>query len=80
MLLLSETDLKIVFYLCLNRYFVFNNSVLPSPPLTSLSRNCDISPWKPLLSADVTLLDPIEVLGELQWLLRLTSLSPDLTP
>ena len=66
MLLLSEKDFKIVFSLCLNRYFVSNNSVLPSSPLTSLSRNRDISPWKPLLSADVTLLDPTEVLGELQ--------------
>ena len=56
----------IVFSLCLNEYFVSNNSVLSSSPLRSFSLNCNLSPWKTPLFADVALLDTVEVLAELQ--------------
>ena len=79
MLLVTEEDLIIVFSLCLSEYFVPTNSVLPSSPLISLSLNRNLSPRKTPLFIDVALLDTLEELEKLQWLLRLIYLLPDST-
>lgn len=79
MLLLIEEDLIIVFSICLNEYFVPTNPVLSSSLMINLSLNPNFSSWETALFVDVAFCDTVEVLAELQWLLRLIGQSPDST-
>ena len=79
MLLLIEEDLIIVFSICLNEYFLPTSIVLSSSLMINLSLNPNFSSWKTPLFADVAFRDTVEVLAELQWLLRLIGQSPDST-